>query len=104
MAMARNTSKPSPESELLAAVQMLTDEVAVLRNAVDELRVEVQWGNQNHGTESHWLTGRRIQSCSLDPTSPDFAVNTVDQDTIEKLRAEVTPPPRGSHKQGQLFT
>ena len=103
--MSRTNSKTTtPESELLSAVRMLAEEVAVLRNAVDELREELQWSNHNHRGESHWLTGRRIQSCSLDPASPDFAVNTVDKDTIDKLRAELTPTQPGPRKQGELFT
>ena len=46
--MPRNRTQPSPESELADAVQMLAEELKVLRMVVDELREEVQWANQNY--------------------------------------------------------
>ncbi len=101
--MARTKSKPTTESELVTAVQVLTDEIRVLRDAVDELREEVNWANHNHGGDSYLLTGRRIQSCSLDPTSSDFVVNTVDEATVGKLRAELPPSRSAPGKQGELF-
>ena len=101
--MARSKSKPTPESELVAAVQMLTDQVRVLRDAVDELREEVQWMNHNQHGESRLLADRRIQSCFLNSTSRDFAVNTVDQETIEKLRADLASIRNVPDEQGELF-
>ncbi len=102
--MVRTKSQLTSESEFVTAVQMLTDELKVLRMVVDELREEVQWANQNYRDDSRVLIGRRIRSCSLDPTCPDFTVNTVDDATVEELRAELTPPDRGvSGKQGELF-
>ena len=98
----RKTPQP-PQSELADAVQMLTEELKVLRMVVDELREEVQWANQNHHDESPILAGRRIRSCSLDPCSTDFAVNTVDEATVEQLRSELSPLQTVSGKQGELF-
>ncbi len=51
--MVRTKSQPMPESELVTAVQVLTDEIRVLRDAVDELREEVNWANRNHGGDSY---------------------------------------------------
>ena len=101
--MPRNRTQPSPESELADAVQMLAEELKVLRLVVDELREELQWANQNYHDDSPWLAGPRIQSCSLDPTCSDFAVNTVDEATVEQLRSELTPTRSVSGKQGALF-
>ena len=101
--MPRTSTLRPTESELADVVRMLTDEIRVLRDAVDELREEVQWANQNHRAEGPLLVGRRIQSCSLDPASPDFAVNTVDEATVERLRSELTPTRSVSGKQGALF-
>jgi hypothetical protein len=99
----RSNSKPAAESEFLATVQLLTEEVKVLRQVVDELRSEVQWSNQNPVNKAGFLNGRRIHSCSLDPTSPDFTVNSVDDATVEKLRAELAGNHSVPGKQGELF-
>ena len=101
--MSRSKTPQSSESELVDALQMLIDEVRVLRDAVDELREEVQWANHNHRDESRYWVGPRIRSCSLDPTSPDFAVNKVDEATVEQLRSELTSRRSVSGKQGALF-
>ena len=101
--MTRSQSKPAAESELLDAVQLLTEEVRVLRQVVDELRSEVQWSNQNPVNQRGFLDGCRIHSCSLDPTSPDFTVNSVDDATVEKLRAELAGNHSVPGKQGELF-
>ena len=101
--MTRSKSKPAAESELLDAVQLLTEEMKVLRQVVDELTIEIQGSNQNPVNEPGFLAGRRIHSCSLDPTSPDFAVNSVAGATVEKLRAELTGNHSVPGKQGELF-
>ena len=101
--MARSSSQANAESELLSAVQMLVEEVKVLRQVVGELREEVQWGNHNFHANDALPSHRRIRSCSLDPTSPDFAVNSVDDATVEKLRAELAGNHSVPGKQGELF-
>ena len=106
--MLRNDSKPSLEAELLTdVVQTLAEELKVLRIAVDELHEELQWANRNvhrdDGNEDRPLGGRRIHSFSLDPTSPDFAVNTVDDVTVKKLRSELTRTMSCPGQQGELF-
>ena len=107
--MSRNDSKPSPETELLVdIVQMLAEELKVLRIAVDELREELQWANHNvhrvDGNDERWLGSRRIHSFSLDPTSSDFAVNSVSPGTVEQLRSELAPIKSCPGHQGELFT
>jgi hypothetical protein len=80
------------------AVQSLVAEIHVLRMAVDELREEVQWNNQNRRElMPTYGAHRRVASCSLDPIWPDFAVNPVPQETVTKLRAEL--PPRSNDGQ-----
>jgi hypothetical protein len=101
--MRRNRTSPSSETELIDAVSLMTEELKVLRIVIDELTEEVQWRNQNRDTESSRLTSRPIHSCSLNPTSRDFAVNSVPQETVERLRAELTPGHSQPGKQGELF-
>ena len=101
--MRRNKTSPSGEAELMDAVSLLAEELKVLRIVIDELREELQWRIQNHDADSSFLTGRRIHSCSLDPTSRDFAVNSVSQETVERLRAELTSGHSQHGKQGELF-
>ncbi len=101
--MTRYRTSPSAESEIVDAVSLLTEELKVLRVVVDELREEVQWRNQNRDVDPDVLVGRRIHSCSRDPTSRDFAVNTVDPGTVERLRAELAPSHAKAGKQGELF-
>jgi hypothetical protein len=101
--MKRNKTSPSAESDLGEAVTLLTEELKVLRIVIDELREELQWKNQNRDTDSSLLSGRPIHSCSLDPTSRDFAVNSVPQEAVERLRTELTPSHSQPGKQGELF-
>ena len=101
--MTRNKSSASTDPEFLDAISLLTEELKILRIVIDELRTEVQWNNQNSSASSQFLTSRRIHSCSLDPTSRNFEVNTVDQVTIESLRAELTPNRAKRGSQGELF-
>lgn len=96
-------TKSNSEVELLLAIQSLTEEVQVLRQVVDELREEVQWVNHNPLDEQTSVRSRRIWSCSLDPTSPDFAVNSVDQETVEDLRQQAVAANRLPQSQGKLF-
>ena len=96
-------TKSNSETELVVAIQSLTEEVRVLRQVVDELREEVQWANRNPPEERAHLDGRRIRSCSLDPTSRDFTVNSVDKETVDRIRADVVTSNRLPRTQGKLF-
>ena len=101
--MSKAKSLSHSESELAEAIHELTAQVQVLRNAVDELREEFQWSNHNTNSERTCIRNRIIRSCSLAPTSPDFTVNTVSEETVEKLRSELTPIRSCSSQQGELF-
>ena len=90
-------------------IASLRDEIRLLRQVLDEVRAELSWVNNN----AHDLPPgagamaafRRITSMSLDPTARDFQVNTVDEETIARLREEhasATPGPTES-SQRSLF-
>lgn len=96
-------TETSTTAELAHVVSQLTEEVKVLRMVIDELREEVQWNNQNAKCNTRDYAGRRIQSCSIDPTDPHFEVNSVDPATVERLRSELSQPRTMAGKQGQLF-
>jgi hypothetical protein len=101
--MSRSQPKTTTENAILDAIELLTEELKVLRIVVDELREEVQWNNQHPQLESDNFAGRRIVSCSLDPTRRDFQVNSVPTETVESLRAEVATSTSRVGKQGELF-
>ena len=96
-------TETSTTAELAHVVSQLTEEVKVLRMVIDELREEVQWNNQNARRDPRAHAGRRIQSCSIDPTDPHFEVNSVDLATVERLRSDLIQPRTMAGKQGQLF-
>lgn len=101
--MTRNKSSESATPELLDAVSILADELKILRIVIDELREEVQWSNHNRDSDGSRLASRPIHSCSLDPTSRNFEVNTIDQETLESLRAELAPITEKPVTQRELF-
>ena len=86
-------------------IASLRDEVRLLRQVIDELREELSWANNNALELPTQLRPVRITSMSLDPTARDFQVNTVDEETIARLREEhasATPGPTES-SQRSLF-
>ncbi len=107
--MSRKGAQYSLEAELLAdVVQSLAEEGKVLRNAIDELREELQWANDNvycgnNGGDPS-LGSRRIHSFSLDPTKAEFAVNTVGQGEVDTLHSELVSPESPSTQQKELFS
>ncbi len=101
--MSRKDAKSALEAEVLGdLVQSLADEVKVLRNAVDELREELQWANHNVFGGNRLLENRRVHSFSLDPPRLDFAVNTVEQGTVDELRSELASTKNPSTQQREL--
>jgi hypothetical protein len=99
----RRPTSPSPEPELLTVIRKLTDEVRVLRNAVDELREAVQWGNHNRDDYSPSLAHRSIQDCWLDSMRAGGAENLPDESASEQEQAELTKIHGMSRSQGELF-
>lgn len=91
---------------LLQAVEALTDEVHVLRQAVDDLTSEVQYANNNafDGDDAPPQLGPpfRLRSMSNDPAAFDCTVNSLDESTVNSLRSEVVTA--GQHAdQRELF-
>ena len=90
--MSRKKEIAADEPFRSADIASLCDEIRLLREVFDEVRGELSWANNN----AHDLPPgagamaafRRITSMSLDPTARDFQVNTVDEETIARLRDE----------------
>ena len=86
--MSHRTDKPTEQVLTSDDIASLRDEVRLLRQVLDELREELSWANNNAIDPLPQVRPVRITSMSLDPTAPDFQVNTVDEETIAKLRDE----------------
>jgi hypothetical protein len=86
--MSHRTDKPTEQVLTSDDIASLRDEVRLLRQVLDELREELSWANNNAIDPLSQVRPVRITSMSLDPTSPDFQVNTVDEATIARLRDE----------------
>ena len=97
--MTRSRSHANTEDSLAAALDRLREELAVVREVLDEIRDELQWANRNQGDSDRCSTPPlRITSMPLDPTALDWEVNRY---SAADLLAEVRDPtPR---QQGQLF-
>jgi hypothetical protein len=97
------------EHDLAEVVQGLRDEVRVLRQALDELREEVQWANRN-GVDLRRLERFRLRSMPADPAADDWAerLNGVAPEHIAAVEAPAgrtdTPAgPCGPQVQRSLF-
>jgi hypothetical protein len=69
-------------------IRNLRDEMHVLREAVDELREQLEYALRNAAPKQDaWLPTRAITSFPVDPTAPDWAarVNSIDSASM--------PPP-----------
>ena len=90
--MSRSQGRAIDEALTSDDIASLRDEIRLLREVLDEVRGELSWANNN----AHDLPPgagamaafRSITSMSLDPTARDFQVNTVDEETIARLRDE----------------
>ena len=90
--MSRSQGTATEETLTSDDIASLGDEIRLLRKVLDEVRDELSWANNN----AHDLPPgvgamaafRCITSMSLDPTSRDFQVTTVDEETIARLRDE----------------
>ena len=90
--MSRSQGRAIDEALSSADIASLRDEIRLLRQVLDEVRAELSWVNNNaHDlppSAGAMAAFRRITSMSLDPTARDFQVNTVDEETIARLRDE----------------
>jgi predicted phage gp36 major capsid-like protein len=86
----RVAAKPQGSAALLEefrqAIEELRQELRVLRESIDELTVEVQWGNRNQEVrEAPREPLRRITSMPVDPCADDWA------ERLNRLRPEDLP-------------
>ena len=78
------------DQNLADEVAALREQVALLRQVLDEVLVELTWANDNAqdlpaGTGAISAV-RRITSMSLNPTARDFQINSVPDSTVDELR------------------
>ena len=96
------------DETLAEEVAALSDQVKVLREVLDEIRMELGWANDNardfvHGAGAA-TASRRIVSMALDPTARDFAINSVPAGVVDQFREEVTADSApGTSSQATLF-
>lgn len=99
--MTSRTSETTSEDSLAEALDRLREELAIIRQVLDEIASELQWANRNR--EPSGDSGgpiRRITSMPLDPTAPDWA-ERLNQFSADDLPcADVPPTPFQS---GRLF-
>lgn len=109
MAKSRKAAASETRDELAEVVEALTAEVRVLRQAVDELREEIQYATRNLiDRPVPPLPHRRIVSMPLDPLADDFGerLNAVTPDDLpEDDSAAQTPDAEGDRppSPGTLF-
>jgi hypothetical protein len=72
--MRRRNSHDSADDSVAAALDRLREELAVVRQVLDEIHDELQWANRSYpADEGAAPPYRRITSMPLDPTVPDWA-------------------------------
>jgi hypothetical protein len=91
---------------VLQAVETLTDELRVLRQAVDDLTSEVQFANNNsdgaHNAPAHFGPPFRLHSMSKDAAASDWTINAVDESTVDRLRSQLLAAGKDADQQ-ELF-
>jgi hypothetical protein len=94
--------------QLSDEVATLREQVALLRQVLDEVLVELTWANDNArdlpaGTGAISAV-RRITSMSLDPTARDFQINSVPESAVDELRKAASSEAAGGEStQATLF-
>jgi hypothetical protein len=94
--MSQREKDEETASDLAAAVERLTDEVQVLRQAVDDLREELVWELRQLRSEAGPKPPPfHLTSMPLDPLAPDFhqRVNAIDPRTLAESPATPAEPP-----------
>jgi len=97
----RDVSGDQVES-MTAEVSRLADEVRVLRDAINDLREELQYAVRNNKPLPPPL---HITSMPLDPTTPDFhqRVNAVPTEQIKAMRRSLADESPSPVQQRELF-
>ena len=96
------------DQNLADEVAALREQIALLRQVLDEVLVELTWANDNArdlpaGTGAISAV-RRITSMSLDPTARDLQINSVPESTVAELReAASQEAAAGATTQSTLF-
>lgn len=87
--------------ELAYVVEQLIEQIVVLRQAIDEIGVDLQWAIRNHVVEP--LPISSITSMPSDPLAERFAerVNTVSPEVVKRLREEVVEEAKANSQRKQ---
>ena len=75
-------------TELHQTLERLIDRMQCLTDAVDELRQEMGWRNNNTSLERPLPSRVMITSMARDPVADELLINAVPQDVIEQFRRE----------------
>lgn len=90
--MSRRQGTTTDEALSSDDIASLSAEIRLLRQVLDEVKDELSWSNNNAHDfppgAGAMAAFTRITSMSLDPTARDFQLNTVDEETIARLRDE----------------
>ena len=99
--MKRTASHADSADAIAQVLGRLCEELAVVREVLDEIRDELQWANRNRdGDHGPTLAPRRITTMPLDHAEPDWAEG-LDRHSPDDLPAEEDI--RISRQQGELF-
>lgn len=86
-------------ADLECVMQELSDRVEVLTDAVDALRTEIEWRNNQSRGAGETPEPFVLRSMPLDPCAADWQINRVGRDGRPQV---VTPGPKPGAK-GTLF-
>jgi hypothetical protein len=90
MAGRRRSLDDHDDSALIESIDSLQQEIRVLRDAVDELRIELQYvvRNPQEVGDIDPIERLRVTSLPLDPAASDFGerVNAVSEQAVAELR------------------
>ncbi len=99
--MTRSRSQTKSDDSIADSLDLLREELAVVRQVLDEIREELEWANRNRSEpDPAPLMPRRITSMPLDPCAPDWA-ERLNRFSAADLTIETAEP--ASKQQGQLF-
>jgi hypothetical protein len=99
--MTSRTSKTTSEDSLAETLYRLREELAVIRQVLDEIAGELQWANRNREPSVDAAGSfRRITSMPLDPSAQDWA-ERINQFSADDLPCADMPPT--PYQSGRLF-
>jgi hypothetical protein len=89
--MPRHAREAVDEDQLLATIRELSQEVRVLREAVDELREELQWSNRNPLPHNPPSSRFVLTSMPLDPAAEDWEINRLTANDLPEEHSQNAP-------------